>query len=408
MAKEEQKPKDPNDSISKLDEEVNRVRTSLEKKAHELAGQLEEAAATFHSKQADLQTKLEERAKATEETLTELESIKNKVAESVESIQKTVGAASENHEHISKLRIDSANAKAEIERQLQEAKGSRDQCQQHTKDSGQHSAETKAKLESATQSLANIEEQKKNIVQFYVEIEEHKARMTETEKKAGAKFNVLAEKTEANVAQFEEKTEQIIAENENLQHQIQEHLARAVSISLFRAFGDRQKRLYWSKWLWLFLLAGALASAIALVQYIVKNVGTGTDMAFFIRLTLAGPLAFLIYFAASQYRKDRQAEEEYAFKSAISISLEPYRDLLKKMREENATETEFVQELMQEVFDNPVKYLYRRSRRHAEAGTLQASLLDAFGTLKDLTEDLTEEQSGALMKFITTLSAKKD
>jgi Asp-tRNA(Asn)/Glu-tRNA(Gln) amidotransferase C subunit len=62
-----------------------------------------------------------------------------------------------------------------------------------------------------------------------------------------------------------------------------------------------------------------------------------------------------------QYSKERHSEEEYAFKSAISVSLEPYRDLLRKMREDKATETDFVQKLMQEVFTNPVEHIYRNS-----------------------------------------------
>ena len=65
-----------------------------------------------------------------------------------------------------------------------------------------------------------------------------------------------------------------------------------------------------------------------------------------------------MFFAATQYKKERQAEEEYAFKSAISLSLEPYRDLLVRMRKEDQEEADFVKRLMEDVFDNPVMRLF--------------------------------------------------
>ncbi len=250
-------------------------------------------------------------------------------------------------------------------------------------------ADTKAKLESATQALATIQEQKKNILKFYTDIENHKAKMIEVEKAANAKFNELQQNAERSINQMKEETTSVIRTNKVLQGKIQEHLARAVSVSLFKAFGQRQKTLFISRFVWLGVLAATLAFAFLLVQYIVNNVSAGTDMAFFIRLSLAGPLIFAMYFAASQYRKDRQAEEEYAFKSAISISLEPYRDLLKKMREDNAAETEFVQKLMDEVFDNPARYLYRPKESGEEATDMEETPLQE---LLDFVQKFTGDQ----------------
>jgi len=86
-----------------------------------------------------------------------------------------------------------------------------------------------------------------------------------------------------------------------------------------------------------------------------------------------------MYFAAGQYKKERQAEEEYAFKSSISFSLEPYRDLLVKMRKEDELEAEFIRKLMVDIFDNPVKRLYEGKDDDTEV----EALVDAVTCIAD-------------------------
>jgi len=87
------------------------------------------------------------------------------------------------------------------------------------------------------------------------------------------------------------------------------------------------------------------------------------------------PLAFLMVFTATQYKKERQAEEEYAFKSAISLSLEPYRDLLVRMRKEDQSEADFVKKLMEEVFDNPVMRMFNIEEEEEKIAKMIINLL---------------------------------
>ncbi len=94
-----------------------------------------------------------------------------------------------------------------------------------------------------------------------------------------------------------------------------------------------------------------------------------------------------MYFTAGQ---ERQAEEEYAFKSSISFSLEPYRGLLGKMREQGDVEAEFVRKLMVDIFDNPVKRLYKQKDDDAETESLVGILTSICGKM-----------SPAKMKVIT-------
>jgi hypothetical protein len=86
--------------------------------------------------------------------------------------------------------------------------------------------------------------------------------------------------------------------------------------------------------------------------------GKGYGPMIFARLLIGIPLAFLVGFAARQYSRERRAEEEYAFKSLISVSLEPYRNLIEKMNSGSPEDKEFLKDLIRNIFDNPAKRLY--------------------------------------------------
>jgi hypothetical protein len=108
---------------------------------------------------------------------------------------------------------------------------------------------------------------------------------------------------------------------------------------------------------------------------------------------MAAPLAFLLWFCAKQSTKERQAEEEYAFKSAISLSLEPYRDMLTKMSKEAHPETGFVRTLMGDVFDNPVKRLYTTGNSDDEAKVVR-------DLLREITKAVSKIPSNELSKEV--------
>ena len=112
------------------------------------------------------------------------------------------------------------------------------------------------------------------------------------------------------------------------------YFRQAVSAGLFGVFKQRQEFLARGRkfWVWAVLLSsvGVVLGIVAIAWLLSEK----ADVIFFVRLGVMVPLVFLMYFAAAQYKKERQAEEEYAFKSSISFSLEPYRDLLERMRQE--------------------------------------------------------------------------
>jgi DNA repair exonuclease SbcCD ATPase subunit len=250
-------------------------------------------------------------------------------------------------------------------------------------------AQIQVKLDDSTKSLVNIQNKETQVTDFYKNIEIYKAEIIKFQKGVNEQHAILLEQTEGNIKNFTDKTKNIIEQNEAQQNKITELLAKAVGTSLFTAQSQRTKKLFRSRLLWLIILVLTVIGACIFVLYLAYASKT-PDMTFFIRLSLVGPLAFWVWFATAQYGKERHSEEEYAFKSTISISLDPYRDLLKKMREDGAKETEFVQKLMEEIFDNPVRHIYKD---HSESKELLERKYEIVEIIKEISSIIDKIQS---------------
>jgi len=75
------------------------------------------------------------------------------------------------------------------------------------------------------------------------------------------------------------------------------------------------------------------------------------------------PLIYAIVFCSTQYTRERKLEEEYAFKSNISISLIPYQELVEKLvakgkPEDNEKFTTFIIDSINKVFTSPTSRIF--------------------------------------------------
>ncbi len=224
-----------------------------------------------------------------------------------------------------------------------------------------HAAETKTKADAANQSLANAKQKEAEITAFYQKLEAYKAEMVEVKRQADAACAATKDSYLKTIAEYKSDTESIIEQNIEYQKQIRELLQKAVSAGLFGVFKERHELLAKGRNFWRWAVIASSFAVVAGIVFVSFNWESKPDIIFFVRLGVMVPLAFLMYFTAAQYRKERQAEEEYAFKSAISFSLEPYRDLLLTMRRSDNLEADFVKRLMEDIFDNPVPRLYSKN-----------------------------------------------
>jgi hypothetical protein len=150
-----------------------------------------------------------------------------------------------------------------------------------------------------------------------------------------------------------------------LKEQIREQIQQATGFTLFGAFQARQNSLVSAEKVWaaaILVLLGVSAGVTSWIAYEAQSYTAG-NLAFWVKLSLTIPLGFAITFCAVRYRRERRLEEEYAFKSSISVSLNPYRDLILSILEKDgnadqAKYTEFVIESVRGVFTPPTDEVF--------------------------------------------------
>ena len=361
--------------------------------AHSQAGQdiskkAEEFTQHAASCMADLDSRTKEYANDIEQKMKASTQLIDGIAAQLQTAQDTSGACKETLSKISATREKSNQTLTELtatataaNEQLTLATSHANTAATQLQNATQHAGNAKAKSDAIAEHLGVVEQRREEIDAFYAEIESHKKEMLETKKRTDADVTELKERSSATVEEFRIETASIIDQNKEYQEEIKELLHKAVSAGLFGVFKQRQEFLSRSRKFWMGVVAAstiALAVAIVIVAWLLSE---KADVIFFVRLGVMIPLGFFMYFAAGQYKKERQAEEEYAFKSSISFSLEPYRDLLVQMREEDNAEADFVRSLMVSIFENPVKRLYKQKDENAEVEALVDTLTSFAGEI---------------------------
>lgn len=134
---------------------------------------------------------------------------------------------------------------------------------------------------------------------------------------------------------------QLKTTSETLNASIKNLLEPAVSGSLSKSFSDRRKSLYVGRILWLIGAVIMFGIAVVVTFDLIENVRQMVQAApratdgitlwgtVFLRLAILVPIYVGFGFAFSQYKKERDLEEEYAHKSAVAATLPNYGDLAK-------------------------------------------------------------------------------
>lgn len=107
---------------------------------------------------------------------------------------------------------------------------------------------------------------------------------------------------------------------------------------------------------------------------------TTYNAAFYLKLSISIPLAYAIAFCSIQYSRERRLEEEYAFKSNVSISLDPYQRLVaqlinKDKPEEVAKHADFVIDSVSRVFTSPTENVFDGAKK--ETGSAPEKVIGA-------------------------------
>jgi hypothetical protein len=209
----------------------------------------------------------------------------------------------------------------------------------------------------AKASAAEVQAIESKIKEFYAEIDGYKKKIDET-----------SDEARTNVVTNRKETSDLVAKLNELENQIKDKIEKATGFSLFHSFQTRQGNIQWAKRFWGIALAVVVAISLSLTAYIAHST-TDFNIGFYLKLSMSLPLIYAISFCTIQYSRERRLEEEYAFKSAISISLDPYQSLVSRLVDKTQPEelkkfTAFVLDAIQKVFTSPTEKIFQAKEKN--------------------------------------------
>jgi hypothetical protein len=176
-------------------------------------------------------------------------------------------------------------------------------------------------------------------------------------------------KSDASLSSGNDELKRLLTQLDELEGRIREAIERATGYTLFHAFQKRQLDIAKAKNFWAVALAFCVLLSLIASGYFIYSLQFVTEynVAFYMKLSISIPLIYAIAFCNLQYSRERKLEEEYAFKSSVSISLDPYQKLVaglvdKAQPEELAKYTAFIIESVNRVFTSPTEPTFEGSR----------------------------------------------
>lgn len=173
----------------------------------------------------------------------------------------------------------------------------------------------------------------------------------------------------------------LVTNLDELEGRIRESIERATGYSLFQSFQKRQLDIARAKRFWGYALGVVLALSLILSAIFIYHLRYVQvyNAAFYLKLSISIPLIYAIAFCNLQYSRERRLEEEYAFKSNISVSLEPYQKLVEKLIDKTRPEelskyTAFIIDSVARVYTSPTGEIFETPSDKNSAEKLIKSL----------------------------------
>lgn len=194
--------------------------------------------------------------------------------------------------------------------------------------------------------------------------------LTETTEKVAELEAQLTNRSDETIGANQKKTDDLISDLVKLKDQIREQIQQATGFQLFGAFQSRQNEIAKSKNIWVYAIATLVVISAGVTVWIAHEAQfyNANSFAFWVKLSLTVPLGYAITFCTVQYGRERRLEEEYAFKSSVSVSLNPYRDMVLSILEKDGNldqskYTDFVISSVMNVFTPPTDKVFDTEKK---------------------------------------------
>jgi len=239
------------------------------------------------------------------------------------------------------------------------------------------------RLERAISLVEQAEERRSSVIKTDAEmkqllevIKESLSGVEEISERKEAEYNELVRKFEDSVSKVESKREYFDERNSYLNDLI----GREVGASLFETFKQRKEEFQTPLICWGIAIP---VSAAATIFWIYTLFGVG-DLAqlswqvFLLNTFKALPAVGLLIFTITQYAKERNFQEEYAFKSAVALTINSYAEQLS----DKTSKDQMILDSVGKIYQSPMsqKKLIREKEQGIQIDELRKLITDFFKT----------------------------
>jgi hypothetical protein len=190
-------------------------------------------------------------------------------------------------------------------------------------------------------------------------------------------------------ASFEKQLETILDKSKTFDERIKvlnELIGKEGAVKLFNTFNDRKKELEEPVKNWAKVVFGTGIFALALIIGIFTNffgfVGgypTAIDWHYLLINSLKSvPVMIVLYFAIKQYVRERSYQEEYAFRSAIALTVQAYGDIAGTKKED------LISKAVENIYNMPTMMKERNGIFNFKTRQLTETLKELNETIKNL------------------------
>lgn len=175
-------------------------------------------------------------------------------------------------------------------------------------------------------------------------------------------YGKLVQQQKKDYSDLKNSLEELKKSYAELEQLAKDQLGLVSMESLANAFASEASKLekstdkWFSRIFWTSIVLVAAVLGVAVWQVIHED--TLLKLSFAIRIPIVSPIVYYLYFAASQYKREKRLLEEYSFKASIARSFEAYRKVLK---EESTNEQDLLKKneliigTIRDVYSSPMR-----------------------------------------------------
>lgn len=235
-----------------------------------------------------------------------------------------------------------------------------------------------ATLEEKIISILNQSEQKKDSAyKLNNEIEKLLSELSEIIQKNKESLESQHKVYESLASSFKNKLELVESKQEYFEERnkyLDDLIGREVGASLFETFKQRKKELVSSIGFWKWSVPITAVVAVLWIFFLFGNgdLSNLSWQAVLVNSLKALPAVGLLLFSISQYSKERNFQEEYAFKSAVALTVNSYADQLS----EDSNKDKMIMESVSQIYRSPIYHKLKSKEESKSFSTTVSELTD--------------------------------